>query len=374
MVSSNPALTAGGGGDAGVVVCPGVRCVSVVVTGDVLLHPPLLDQARADDPTGVGLDFGPMLAGQAPFVAAADLGICHLETPLAPAEGPFSGYPEFSVPPQVLPALLEVGYDACTTASNHTLDQGTDGLHRTLDLLDAAGLAHAGSYRTAAEAAAPMVIDTGHGRVGVVSVTYGFNTGPPEQPWQVSTLDVDAVLARARAARAVGADLVVVAVHAGTEYDTEPNSEQRAAAEVLLASPDVDLVYGHHAHVVQPLQQINGKWVIYGLGNSIAAHATPVDATREGLLVRVTFSQDSAGGWETSDIAWVPSLQGPGPPHRWCPLTAGNTCADPALDAAVLARTSEVVNRFGAADGRRAPPRSALTGFIPFVVSPDPGW
>ena len=82
-----------------------------------------------------------------------------------------------------------------------------------------------------AEAAAPMVVDTGHGRVGVVSVTYGFNTGRPEQPWQVSTLDVDAVLERARAARAVGADLVVVAVHAGTEYDTEPNSEQRAAAE-----------------------------------------------------------------------------------------------------------------------------------------------
>ena len=116
-----------------------------------------------------------------------------------------------------------------------------------------------------------------------------------------------------------------------------------------MTSPDIDLVYGHHAHVVQPLQQINGKWVIYGLGNAIAAHATPVDATREGLLVRVTFSQDSAGGWETSDIAWVPSLQGPGPPHRWCPLTAGNTCADPALDAAVLARTSEVVNRYGAA-------------------------
>jgi len=331
-----------------------VRCVSIAVTGDVLLHPPLLDQARADDPTGVGLNFTPMLAAQTPYVADADLGICHLETPLAPAAGPFSGYPEFSVPPQILPALVGVGYDACTTASNHTLDQGTDGLHRTLDELDAAGLAHSGSYRTAADAAAPTVIDTGHGRVGLISVTYGFNTGPPLQPWQVSILDVDAVLRAARAARTVGADLVVVAVHAGTEYDTEPNSDQRAAAEALLASPDIDLVYGHHAHVVQPLQQINGKWVIYGLGNNIAAHATPVDATREGLLVRVTFSQDSAGGWRTSDIAWVASLQGPGPPHRWCPLTTGNACADPALAAAVLADTTETVNRYDAeTDGAR---------------------
>ena len=97
------------GGDAGAVGCPGVRCVSIAVTGDVLLHPPLLEQARADDPTGGGMDFGPMLAAQAPYVAAADLGICHLETPLAPAEGPFSGYPEFSVPPQILPALTGGG-------------------------------------------------------------------------------------------------------------------------------------------------------------------------------------------------------------------------------------------------------------------------
>jgi len=326
-----------------------VRCVSIAVTGDVLLHPPLVEQARADDTTGRGMDFTPMLAAQAPYVAAADLGICHLETPLAPAAGPFSGYPEFSVPPQILPALIEVGYDACTTASNHTLDQGTDGLHRTLNDLDVAGLAHTGSYRTAADAAGSTVIDTGHGRVGVISVTYGFNTGPPEQRWQVNLLDVDAVLVAAIAARAAGADLVVVAVHAGTEYDTEPNSDQRVAAQTLLASPEIDLVYGHHAHVVQPLQQINGKWVIYGLGNNIASHATPVDATREGLLVRVTFSQDSTGSWTTSDIAWVASLQGPGPPHRWCPLTTGITCVDPALDAAVLARTTDIVNRYGAA-------------------------
>ena len=193
------------------------------------------------------------------------------------------------------------------------------------------------------------MIDTGHGRVGVISVTYGFNTGPPEQPWQVSTLDVDAVLATARAARAVGADLVVVAVHAGTEYDTEPNSEQRAAAEALLASPDVDLVYGHHAHVVQPLQQINGKWVIYGLGNAL--RRMPPRSTPPG---KVCWSGSPSA--RTARAAGRPvtspgcaSLQGPGPPHRWCPLTAGNSCADPALDAAVLTRTTEIVNRYGAA-------------------------
>ena len=328
--------------------CAGVRCVSIVVTGDVLLHPPLVDQARADSPDGQGLDFGPMLAAEKPYVQAADLGICHLETPLAPPDGPFAGYPEFSVPPQVLPALVATGYDACSTASNHTLDQGTDGLNRTLDDLDAAGLTHDGSYRTAHDAATPTILATPHGKVGFISVAYGFNDGPPDQPWQVNTLDTDAILAKAHAARVAGADLVIVAVHAGTEYDTEPNADQRDAAQTLLASSDIDLVYGHHAHVVQPLQKINGKWVIYGLGNNIAAQETPVEGTHRGLLVRVTFSQDSTGAWTTSDIAWVPSLQNPAPPHRWCSLTAGTTCGSPAADAEALADTTHAVNLYGA--------------------------
>ncbi len=110
----------------------------------------------------------------------------------------------------------------------------------------------------------------------------------------------------------------------------------------------IRLVYGHHAHVVQP-PQINGKWVIYGLGNNIAAQQTPVEGTHRGLLVRVTFSQDSSGAWTTSDIAWVPSLQNADPPHRWCSLTAGVTCVSPAADAAALAATTEAVNLFGAA-------------------------
>ncbi len=328
--------------------CPGVRCVSIAVTGDVLLHPPLVTQAQADSEAGRGMDFRPMLSAQAPFIRAADLAICHLETPLAPAAGPFAGYPEFSVPPQVLPALTATGYDACSTASNHTLDQGTTGLVRTLDDLDAAGLGHDGSYRSAADAATPTILRAADARVALISVTYGFNGAPPEQPWQVSTLDLDAILAEARAARLAGADLVLVAIHAGTEYEIEPNSEQRNAARSLLDSPDIDVVYGHHAHVVQPLEKINGKWAIYGLGNNIAAQQTPVEGTHRGLLVRVTFSQDATGAWTTSDIGWVASLQDANPPHRWCPLVTGSTCQSADIDAAALAATTDAVNLYDA--------------------------
>ena len=333
----------------GRAACPGVRCVSIAVSGDVLLHPPLVEQARAEAAASGGdLDFAPMLGGQQPYLRTVDLGVCHLETPLADATGPFTGYPSFSGPPQVLNGLVETGYDACTTASNHTLDQGSAGLVRTLDALDAAGIEHDGSYRSEAEAQMPVVIATPNGRVGLISVTYGLNTGEPDEPWMVTTLDSDAVIAKAQRARNAGADLVVVAIHAGTEYDSEPNSEQGSAAKTLLASPAIDLVYGHHAHVVQPLERIGGKWVIYGLGNMIASHETPIDATREGLLVRVTFSQDALGSWTTSDVAWVASLQDVNAPRAWCALTAGPTCTSPQAHEIALARTTEAVNRYGA--------------------------
>ncbi|HEY5879789.1 MAG TPA: CapA family protein [Nakamurella sp.] len=333
--------------------------MTVALTGDVLVHPPLVQQARTDG-GGTTVDFGPMLAAQRDFVAAADLAVCHLETPVAPAAGPFEGYPLFSVPPQVLSGLAGVGYDACTTASNHTLDQGTAGNERTLDALDAAGLAHSGSYRSAEEAAVPLVLDAPGARVAVLSATYDLNTGPPDRPWQVDVIETAELLADARSAKESGAELVLVALHDGAEYVSEPTAAQRQRARDLLADPAVDFVYGHHAHVVQPLERINGKWVAYGLGNTIAAHETPVPQTREGLLLQVSFTLDEAGRWSTTDLAWVASFHPLDPPHRWCALGAGAVCSDSAAaDAEVLARTADAVDLLGAdGDGARSLLRS----------------
>lgn len=332
--------------------CPGVACVSVAVTGDVLLHPALWAQARADG--GGELDFRPLFAGVRPYVAASDLAVCHLETPLAAPEGPFSGYPSFNVPPQVAPALRDTGYDACTTASNHTIDFGAAGVRRTLDALDAAGLAHSGSARTPQEAQAPTLLDAGGATVAVVAATDSLNGLVADPPWLVQRLDVDAVLERAAAARAAGADLVLVAMHAGEEYVQAPTRRQREVAEALLASPLVDFVYGHHAHAVQPIEKIGGKWVAYGLGNQVAAHSVLRPENREGLLVRVRFSRDADGHWSTADVGWVPSLVDTTAPYRWCALTpgapgqpaecAGKTDRDGSRD-----RIAEVVGSLGAA-------------------------
>ncbi|MBA3620350.1 MAG: CapA family protein, partial [Acidothermales bacterium] len=117
------------------------------MSGDVLLHEGLwstarLDAAAAGEP---GMDFRPLLASMRPVLSGADLAICHMETPLAPPGGPYAGYPSFSAPPQIAPALEWAGFDVCTTASNHSLDQGVEGLRRTLETLDRNGLDYAGT-------------------------------------------------------------------------------------------------------------------------------------------------------------------------------------------------------------------------------------
>ncbi|MBW0118805.1 CapA family protein, partial [Pseudonocardia abyssalis] len=113
---------------------------TLVATGDVLIHQG--GSLTAGAQRGDGYDFSGVLAPVAPLLQGADLAICHLETPVAGPGGPFRGYPSFAVQPQIVDALAGAGYDLCSTASNHSLDDGFDGLVRTLDALDAAGVAH----------------------------------------------------------------------------------------------------------------------------------------------------------------------------------------------------------------------------------------
>lgn len=288
------------------------RMVTVLGSGDVLIHPPLWQQAAADARAagGSGYDFGPIYAGIAPITRAADLAICELETPLAAPQGPFSGWPNFNAPPQVLTALKAAGYDSCSTASNHTLDQGYAGVKRTLDLLDAAGLRHTGSARSAAEAARPLIMRTANGvRVAQLAFTFDFNgiAVPAGQPWLANPIRIPAILAAAHRAKQAGADIVVLSMHWGAEYDHDPTAEQADQADRLLASPDIDLILGAHSHVVQPFQKLHGKWVAYCLGNQISRHAAPSEGSREGVMARFTFTEVAPHRFVTTRAEAIPT-------------------------------------------------------------------
>lgn len=304
---------------------PAPRTATVVMGGDLLWHNTVWLSAaeeHARTGRGRGFDFDPMFASLRPMIRSADVAICHEEVPFAAPGAPYLGYPVFAAPPMIASWIAHTGWDACVTASNHSLDQGYDGLLRTADLLDAAGVAHVGTFRSRAERRDPVIVTTEQGvEVAIVAGTYGTNGFPlPEgREWAVSLWDADNLLAQAHRARRAGADIVVVHLHGGTEYDPLPNADQVALVRRLTASPDVDLVLGEHAHVVQPITRVHGTWVVYGLGNMVAQSEVTRPRAYEGITVEFTFTERADGGFRVSDAAYVPTTWNtwsPGVPIR----------------------------------------------------------
>lgn len=290
-----------------------LRSFQVVATGDILLHERTWTQARRDG-LDSKLDFYPQLAAIAPYTSSAHLAMCHLETPLAELGVDYSGYPIFNSPPQILAAVKTLGFDFCEQTSNHSLDQGESGIVRTLNYLDQEGISHTGSYRSAQEAATPSLVTVpgiqGNIIVGIVAASYGFNgfEYPAGKEWLVNQIDAAKLIADARAARAAGAEVVIVHLHWGIEYSTSISEEQRAIAEQLAKSGAVDLILGDHSHVVQPIEKIGNMWVAYGHGNLIAAHREPDSEKSEGLLTRWTFTENPDKTFRITHVEFVPLL------------------------------------------------------------------
>ncbi|MFJ3287291.1 CapA family protein [Streptomyces sp. NPDC086669] len=289
---------------SGAQVKPGGRSFTVAAAGDVLIHPELVDQAAKDaKKTGegqAGLDFGPLMAGVKPIISKADLAICHMETPVGTPKGPFEGYPEFLVPPQILTTLKDVGYDTCSTASNHTFDHGLKAVKRTLDAMDKVGLGHTGSARTPKEAEQINIRDVNGVKVAHLAFSWEsfLNPTPEKQKWAFNRLGTDEIKKAEARARKKGAEVVILSVHWGLEHYNEPSVPQLELAERITKETGVDLVIGHHAHVVQPIQKVNGTWVAYSLGNQVARHSSPTGLTEEGAIGWFEFRETSDGGWK----------------------------------------------------------------------------
>ncbi|WP_084100610.1 CapA family protein [Demequina sp. NBRC 110051] len=282
---------------------------TLVAGGDVLPHMPVVRSATTAD----GIDFAPLLAGVEPFVSAADLALCHMETPVSP-NGVASGYPVFAAPPEIVAGVAGMGFDGCSTASNHSVDRGFAGLEVTATDLEEAGLGFAGTARTEEEAAVTQMYEVVGADATVtvanVSYTYGLNglPKPDGMPWSVNTFDADAadaqpIIDAAARAREQGADVVIASVHCCVEYRTEPTAAQRTIAQAIADSGEVDLYVGHHAHVPQPLELLDGgpsgegMWTAYGLGNFLSNQGPQccVADTNSGALLSATLTVPSDG-------------------------------------------------------------------------------
>ena len=245
---------------------PEDNSITMAFVGDILPHSPLVARAQQNEQ-----GFSPMFEDITPLIASADLAICHLETPIAPQGEALSTFPFFGVPPTITEAIAKAGFDRCSTASNHTYDRGVTGIDETVNALLANNVAQSGMARTPSEIE-PQTFSVKGLTLSHLSYTFSYNglSLPQDQEWRSALINTDRILRDAKTAREMGADAVIVSMHWGNEMSHQLNSQQVSVADALTKSGYVDLIIGHHAHVVQPIEKVNGVWVIYGMGNVLS--------------------------------------------------------------------------------------------------------
>lgn len=350
--------------------CPDTDCIALLVNGDLLFHPHLWQNFTVDSATntsnGADFNFDPLFEPMKRYIDASDISVCEFETPIAKRGGPYTGYPVFAIPPEVVDAAAKVGYTACTHATNHSWDQGTAGIARLWDELEAKGIAQTGSYKKEADSTEPMVINspTGGGKLAVVTGTVSLNGMTADHDWQVDRLresedphhrsDIDRAVAKAKAARKQGADVVAMAMHSVQEYLDYVDSWQQSEAHELADTGAFDVIYGAGCHCAQPIEKYHNTWIIYGLGNAVTVSA-PAEriVNNQGATARIQFAGEKgdADSWRVNRIDWVPTANMRQGKYRWCPISSDKpdgVCWSDSQDAQVRQRIQKVLYSMGA--------------------------
>lgn len=251
-------------------------------------------------------DFSPMLAYIAPYMSYADISVANLEVLAASPQLAVSGYPSFSAPKEIIPALQGIGIDIVSNATNHTLDYLSRGAHYSLDNLQEAGMMSYGSYASFEDKAQARIIEKNGLSIGFLSYTYGTNGIPtPEgEDYLVSRLDLPVMVEEVESLQQQ-VDAVVVSMHMGPEYGEVPTEEQQYVFQTL-ADTGVKVILGGHPHVLQPVDWFNDgdTYAIYSQASFMSGQ---IDAeNKQGGITEVTLEKGDDGQVTVKDPKFMP--------------------------------------------------------------------
>lgn len=267
--------------------------IELAATGDVLLHMPVINGVARTVEGETVYQFEPVFRYIKDIIYSADYSVLNFEGTLGGP--PYTGYPMFSAPDDIVPALISTGFDLASTVNNHSIDRGFDGLIRTATVFNEQGMPNIGT-KTSADAKSYRIEDIKGVKIGFSA--FSFETIGTEQnralngiimpkeaeplidsfnPYRddVFAQDIQKILERVEAMRSEGAEFICMVMHWGEEYNISSSPYQQKLAQKL-ADAGVDLIIGHHPHVVQEIDFVQATnsdhemLVYYSLGNFIS--------------------------------------------------------------------------------------------------------
>lgn len=284
--------------------------IDFLSVGDNLIHDGIYQQAQKRAGSN-GYDFSYCYENIADDVKNADIATINQETVISKSNEP-SGYPLFNSPHEVGDEIAKIGFDVVTMANNHMLDKGEKGLKEAIDYWDGKdGITRTGAYKNKEDLNRVEYVEKNGLKIGLVSATQytnGLSLPSGSELEIIYTSEEDIIKSKIEAAKKQ-CDMVLVNVHWGNEYRTEPTQGQRDLARKM-ARWGADVIIGHHPHVLEPIEFISKEdgtrtLVVYSLGNFISQQNTPLRVLGGMLKYRVTVDK-STGGLTIDNVKLIP--------------------------------------------------------------------
>ncbi|MBE6718630.1 MAG: CapA family protein [Ruminococcaceae bacterium] len=270
--------------------------ISFLGAGDNIVYfGTVRDAQRNGTPDGRKYNFKPIYSEVADLIKNADVSFINQETLMCGDGYQFSYYPFFNGPQDMGHDLVELGFDVVGMANNHMLDKGNAGLEKTIDFWKTLPVTITGGYKTKDDYSNITVHESNGIKIAFLSYTEHTNGNGSSSKYgtyipYLKNANIAEEVARAKEK----ADLVFVSVHWGEEGTFKPNNFEKEYAKKF-ADAGVDVILGHHPHVIQPVEWIEGKngnktLCVYSLGNFMAEQA---------------YAYNMVGGMITFDIVSV---------------------------------------------------------------------
>ena len=266
--------------------------VSMVMVGDALIHQSIYLSSKS----GSGYDFTNMLSKIKPIVSKYDIAYYNQETVLGGTEIGLSTYPRFNSPYEVGDAFIDAGFNMVSLANNHTLDRGKSAISNSINYWSKhKDVLTAGSYLSYEDRNSNKIFEKNGIKYTMLSYTTQTNgiKIPNGEDYLVNVYNANTVKQDIERVRDK-VDVLMVAMHWGTEYTNKPVNEQKNIAKYL-SEIGVDIIIGCHPHVVEPVEFINNTLVIYSLGNVISSQNGVNNRTGLMMSLKIKKTEDEKG-------------------------------------------------------------------------------